>query len=95
MVFRLIVVPIAVRMGIPNKKKRPLDSNKALEQAFLTSRNPDEKMLKVGFDFLSGFKIILPAFFFRKKVYINFVSKSVRPSVRAFIRHISCKCIST
>ena len=61
-VFRLIVVPIAVRMGIPNKKKKPLDSNKALEQAFLTSRNPDEKMLKVGFDFLSGLKIIIDYF---------------------------------
>ena len=31
--------------------------------------------------------IIIPAFFFRKKGYINFVSKSVRrPSVRAYVR---------
>ena len=38
----------------------------------------------------SGF-IIIPAFFFRKKGYINFVSKSVRrpsvrPSVCAYVR---------
>ena len=47
---------------------------------------------------------IIPAFFFRKKGYINFVSKSVRrpsvrlsvcPSVRASVCHVSCKCISS
>ena len=32
---------------------------------------------------LKVFKFVIPAFFFRKKGYINFVSKSVRrPSVR-------------
>ena len=31
--------------------------------------------------------LIIPAFFFRKKGYINFMSKSVRrPSVRAYVR---------
>ena len=35
---------------------------------------------------------VIPAFFFRKKGYINFVSKSVCcPSVH----HVSCKCISS
>ena len=36
---------------------------------------------------VSGHALIIPAFFFRKKGYINFVSKSVRrPSVRASVR---------
>ena len=37
--------------------------------------------------------MIIPAFFFRKKGYINFVPKSVRrPSVRASVR--PCVCAS-
>ena len=45
-------------------------------------------------------QVIIPAFFFRKKGYINFVPKSVRrPSVRACVRasvrHVSCKCITS
>ena len=48
----------------------------------------------------NNFILIIPAFFFRKKGYINFVSKSVRrpsvrPSVRTSVRHVSCKCISS
>ena len=48
--------------------------------------------------------VVIPAFFFRKKGYINFVSKSVRrpsvrpsvrPSLRTSVRHVSCKCISS
>ena len=40
--------------------------------------------------------IIIPAFFFRKKGYINFVSKSVRrPSICPSVPHVSCKCISS
>ena len=34
-----------------------------------------------------NYRFIIPAFFFRKKGYINFVSKLVcRPSVRAYVR---------
>ena len=39
----------------------------------------------------SSVSLVIPTFFFRKKGYINFVSKSVRTSVR----HVSCKCISS
>ena len=41
--------------------------------------------------------IFIPAFFFRKKGYINFLPKvgplSVCPSVRMCVCHVSCKCI--
>ena len=39
--------------------------------------------------------VVIPAFFFRKIGYINFVSKSVCPSVLTSVRHVSCKCISS
>ena len=39
--------------------------------------------------------VIIPAFFFRKKGYINFVPKSVRrPSVRASVRPCVCASVT-
>ena len=41
-------------------------------------------------------RLIIPAFFFRKKGYINLVPNLVRrPSVCPSVRHVSCKCISS
>ena len=41
-------------------------------------------------------EIIIPAFFYRKKGYINSIPRSVRhPSVCASEHHVSCKCISS
>ena len=65
------------------------------------------KLLKWVFLSCLLFKIIfiyfyffIPALFFKKKGYINFVPKSVRRpsvclSVCASVRHVSCKCISS
>ena len=42
-----------------------------------------------------GKHIFIPAFFFRKKGYINFVPKSVRrPSVRASVRPCVCASVT-
>ena len=56
--------------------------------------------LDIPASFTTSHTVVIPAFFFRKKWYINFVSKSVRrpsvrPSVRTSVRHVSCKCISS
>ena len=55
---------------------------------------PNHVLKVAGFDSILSFRLFIPAFFFRKKGYINFVSKSVRrpsvcpsvPSVRPCVR---------
>ena len=58
--FRFLVVPIAINLGVPDKKKQNVSPNKQLEAAYLQHKTLQHTLLKVTIEMLQCLYTVNP-----------------------------------